>query len=168
MANRAQPDYTEIGVTVITSEFQVKGKLRILGMIGTFLNDEQKPTLVIYGAEMVQMEANSRIRVTKDEVVISKSAAQVVAFDTLPQQGSIALLPRTESLAMYLDHFALSAKFYMGQDARINDFADTSLQQFLIASDIKFYPTFQAKPGLVQTAPMGVIHKAAIRMYHRP
>jgi len=168
MASRTQPDFIEIGVTVITSSFQVKGKLHIFGMIGTFLNDDQKPTLVVYDAEMHQLEANSRIRVTKEEVVISKHAAQVVAFDTLPQQGMLALLPRTESLAVYLDHFAVSAKFYMGQDVRINDFADASLQQYLVAGDLKFYPMFQAKSGLVQSAPMGMIHKTAIRMYHRP
>ena len=168
MTSRSQPDYIEMGVTVITSSFQVKGKLRILGMVGTFLNDDQKPTLVIYDAEMTQLEANSRIRVTKEEIVISKHAAQVVAFDETPLAGTIALLPRTETLAVYLDHYALSAKFYMGQDARINDFADASLQQYLIVGDIKFYPMFQAKPGLVQSAPMGVVHKTAIRMYHRP
>lgn len=168
MANLAHPDYMDIGVTVITSSFQIRGKLHILGMIGTFLNDEQKPTVVVYGAEMLGLEANSRIRVNKDEVVISKRAALVIAFDELPPQGTLAMLPRMENLAVYLDHMALSANFYMGQDARINDFADTSLQQFLIASDIKFYPMFQARAGLVQSAPMGVLHKTAIRMYHRP
>jgi hypothetical protein len=117
---------------------------------------------------MLGLEANSRIRVNKDEVVISKRAALVIAFDELPPQGTLAMLPRTENLAVYLEHMALSANFYMGQDARINDFADTSLQQFLIAGDIKLYPMFQARAGLVQSAPMGVVHKTAIRMYHRP
>lgn len=168
MSAHTQPEYAEMGVTVLTSSFQIRGKLRIFGIMGTFLNDEQKSTLTVYDAEMVQIEANSRIKVNKDEVFIYKSAAQVIAFDAMPPQGALSLLPKAEPLAMYLDHFALSAKFYMGQDARLGDFAGASLQQFLFATDLKFYPTFQARTGLVQAAPMGIVHKSAIRFYHRP
>ena len=85
----------------------------------------------------------------------------------MPQQGQITLLARAEPLMMYTDRFAMAAKFHMGPDSRIADFAGASLQQFLIASDVKLYPLFQSRGGLVQAAPLALIHKTAVRMYHK-
>ena len=52
-------------------------------------------------------------------------------------------------------------------DAHLADFTEASLQQFLLASDVKIYPLFQARPGLVQAAPIALIHKSQIRVYHK-
>ena len=48
--SQLQPGFTEMGATVITSSFQIKGKLRIFGIMGTFLIVEKKSTLAIYDA----------------------------------------------------------------------------------------------------------------------
>ncbi len=166
MAGLGQPDFSAAKVAVFTSAFQLRGELHILGIMQTFLNDEQKPTLTVFGAEAIGLEASSPARLSQPEIIVNKRSVQVILFEAMPPQGAISLLPRTESLVVYLDRFALSGKFFMGQDARIQDFADASVQQFLVLSEAKMFPMFQARQGLATSAPLAVLHKSAIRMYH--
>ena len=167
MNNLGQPVQLEVPVTILTAAFQIRGALRIMGTIQTFVNDDQKATLMVYGAEVIGVEANNPVRMTKPEIVISKRAMQLILFDEMPPQGSLTLLPRSESLVMYLDGFAAAGKFYMGQDARTADFSDSAPGQFLVITDLKVYPVLQVRSGLVTSAPLGMIHKSVIRFYHQ-
>jgi hypothetical protein len=161
----AGPNFIEVGVTIFTSAFQMRGTLQVLGTLQTFINDEQKPTFTLYNAEA--LGTTNPVKMSQQELVVSKRSVQCLLFDTMPPQGSIALLPRQEPLVVYVEGFAISARFYMGQDARIADFSDASMQQFLAAGDLKLYPIGQVRPGLVSSAPLGVIHKSAFKFYHK-
>jgi hypothetical protein len=168
MAGIEGPTYAEAAATVLTSTFQVRGKLHILGVMQTFVNDEQKPTLSVYNADVLGFDlTNPAARMTQPEVVINKRYASIIALESVPPQGQLSILTRIEQLMMYTDRFALAAKFHMGPDARLNDFTEASLQQFILASEVKIYPLFQARPGLVQAAPIALIHKSQIRLYHK-
>jgi hypothetical protein len=160
--------FVEVGATVLTSAFQVRGKLHVLGIMQTFLNDEQKPTLVVYGADVIGFNANNPVgRMSQPEIVVTKRDAAVLALEAIPQQGQLTLQPHSEQLMLFTDRFAVAAKFHMGQDARLSDFAESALQQFVVASDVKIYPLFQARPGLVQAAPIALIHKSQVRLYYK-
>ena len=168
MAGIDAPTYVEVGATVLTSTFQVRGKLHVLGVLQTFMNDEQKPTLSVYNADVIGLNAsNPAAHMTQPEVIITKRYASIVALEAMPPQGQLSILSRSEQLMMYTDSFVMSAKFHMGPDAHLADFTEASLQQFLLASDVKIYPLFQARPGLVQAAPIALIHKSQIRVYHK-
>jgi hypothetical protein len=166
--NASQPNYTEIGVVLFTSGFQIQGTLHVLGVLQTFVNDDQKPSLVVYGADAMGFDVtNPAARLTQAEMIVSKKSMQLIAFPAPPPSGSITLLARGEALVMYTDKFAIAAKFHMGPDARLADFADVSLQQFIIASEAKIYPLFQSRPGFFSASPIVLIQKNAIRMYHQ-
>jgi hypothetical protein len=168
MAGIAGPNFADVGATVLTSTFQVRGKLHVLGVMQTFLNDEQKPTLSVYNADVIGLNVNNpAAHMTQPEVILNKRYAAIVALEAMPPQGQLSILARAEQLMMYTDSFALSARFHMGPDARLSDFTEASLQQYLLASDIKIYPLFQARPGMVQAAPIALIHKSQIRLYHK-
>lgn len=163
-----EPTFVEYGATILTSTFQVRGKLRVLGVMQTFLNDEQKPTLSVYNADLIGFNiSNPAARMSQPEVFVSKESASIVALEAIPPQGQIMVQSRYEALMMYTDRFALAGKFHMGPDARLADFVGATLQQFIVASEVKIYPLFQARTGLVQAAPVALIHKSAIRMYHK-
>jgi hypothetical protein len=168
MDNVGQPNFVEMGVTVFTSAFQMRGTLQVLGVMQTFLNDDQKPTFTLHGAEVLGVSAANPVKMNQREVIVTKRSIQCLLFDTMPPQGAMALLPRQEPLVVYVEGLAISARFYMGQDARLADFADSSMQQFLTAADLKLYPITQMRQGLVNAAPLGVIHKTAFRFYHTP
>jgi hypothetical protein len=167
MNNLGEPAQLEVRVAILTAAFQIRGTLRIIGTLQTYMNDDQKATLIIYGAEVTGVEASNPVRMTQPELIINKRAVQIILFEEMPPQGALTLLPRGESLVMYLDGFAAAGKFYMGQDARISDFADASLQQFLVITDMKVYPIQQVRSGLITNAPLGMIHKSVIRFYHQ-
>ena len=168
MPDVAQPDYTEMQVALFTSNFQIRGALPVYGALQTFLNDEQKPTLSVFGADVVGLDAANQLHMTQPEALTYKPAIEIILFQTLPPQGTLTLPPHIEGLIMYLDRFAVSGNFYMGQDVRIGDFIDSGKQQFLALTDVKMYPLFAARPGLVNSAPLAVLHKSAIRLYHKP
>ncbi len=162
------PNFIEVAASVLTSTFQVRGKLHVLGVMQTFMNDEQKPTLSIYASDVLGIDAsNPAAHMTQPEIIITKRYASIVALETMPEQGQLSLLARTEQLIMYTDRFAVAGRFHMGPDARLNDFTEASLQQFILASDVKIYPLFQSRPGLVQATPLAMIHKSQIRLYHK-
>jgi hypothetical protein len=167
MPEVAQPDFAEMRVAVFTSSFQIHGSLHLYGALQTFLNDEQKPTLSVFGADVIALDASNQLHMTHQEMFIHKPGAQVVLFETMPPQGSLTLPPHTESLVMYVDRFAVSGKFYMGQDVRLGDFIESGKQQYLPLTDVKMYPLFAARPGLMTTAPLAEIHRTAIRLYHK-
>ncbi len=161
------PAFTEIGVVVLTSGFQIRGNLHVLGVMQTFLNDDQKPTLSIFGADALGIDpGNPAAHLTQPEIVVNKRAAQIIALTAAPPPGAITLLAKIENLVLYTDVFAIAGKFHMGPDAHLADFAESSLQQFIVASEVKIYPLFQPRPGFHSAAPIVLIHKSAIRMYH--
>ena len=163
-----QPEYAEIGVNILTSIFQARGKLHVLGTMQNFLNDEQKPTLSVIGAEVIGIDhTNPAARMSQPELIINKRAIQAIALDTAPPPGSLVMLSKVEHLVLYTDQFAIAGRLHMGPDAHLADFAEASLQQFIVASDVKIYPLFQARQGIVQAAPVVVIHKSQIRLYHK-
>jgi hypothetical protein len=167
MGSVGQPEFVEIGVTIFTSAFQMRGKLHVLGVMQTFINDEQKPTFTLHNAEVLGTSATNPVKMSQHEVIISKRSIQCLLFDVMPPQGSMAMLPRQETIVAYVEGFAISARFFMGQDARLADFSDASMQQFLTAGDLKLYPMGQMRQGLVNSAPLGVVHKSAFKFYHK-
>lgn len=163
----AGPSVTEFPVTLFTANFQARGALHSPGVLQTFLNDEQRPTLTFYNADVIGFEAtNPAARVSVPELIARKVACQVIAFDRRPPSDQYTLLPHVEPAAMYTDQFLIEGNFHMGADARLADFADTALQQFIIASDARIYPLFQPRASLVGGAPVIAVHKATIRFYH--
>jgi hypothetical protein len=163
----AGPSITEFSVTLFASNFQARGILRAPGVLQTFLNDELRPTLVIYNADVIGFEpTNPAARVTVPELIVRKPSCMILAFDRRPSPDQILLQPRAEATALYTDQFMVEAIFYMGADTRLLDFADSSIQQFIIATEAKIYPLFQPRASLVPGAPLVMIQKSAIRFYH--
>lgn len=167
MAGLGQPTYTEFSVTILTADFQIHGNLHVLGTVGMFLNDAAKPNLIVYDADVMAVDAANPAKVSRPEMIIGKRTAQIIAFDTVPGQGEVQLLPKTEHMLAYLDRCVVQGTFLMGEDARFADFAEASLQQFLLVTNFKVYPLFQAKAGILPHAQMGMVQKTTIRMYHK-
>lgn len=161
------PSIAEYSVTLFTSNFQARGVIRAPGVLQTFLNDEQRPTLVIYNADVLGFEpANPAARVIVSELIVRKPSCAILAFALRPPSDQLVLLPHAERAAVYTDQFIVEADFHMGADTRLIDFADSSLQQFVAAADAKIYPLFQPRAALVSAAPLVIMQKSAIRFYH--
>jgi len=167
LAGLGQPTHTEFGITILTAEFQIHGNLHVLGTVGMFLNDSAKPNLIVYDADVMAVDAANPAKVSRPELIVSKRMAQIVAFDQVPGQGEVQLLPKTENMLAYLDRCVVQGTFLMGEDARFADFAEAALQQFILVTNFKIYPLFQAKAGILPHAEMGMVQKTTIRMYHK-
>ncbi len=160
------PAQVEVSVSVLTAIFQIRGKLRILGDLATFLNNEQLTTLSVYGANVLGVSiSNPAAQMTQAEMIMNKRSAHLIAVEGTPP--SVTLLPRIESLVMYTSQFALMGKFHLGADARVTDFAEISLSQYIPVTEVRIFPLFQARPGVINAASLAFIHKTAILTYHK-
>lgn len=160
------PNVLSVPVSVLTTTFQVRGTLNIVGLVMTFINDEQKASFNIMQCGVTGLQnTNPAAQMSHDEMIMLKRQVHVLAFEDTPPAG-IQLSARSEYLMLYTDAFALLGRWHMLPDARVNDFVDTSLSPFLPVSDLKVYPLFTGRPGLIQASPLGFVHKSQVRMYH--
>jgi hypothetical protein len=163
-----QPSFTEYPVTILTDTLQARGALHSFGVMQTFVNDDQKPTLQLFSTEMFGFDpGNPATRITAEEVFIRKQMCQLIAFEAVPTAGQIAVMPRTEMLAMYLDRFVIQGKFHMGPDDRLVDFTESSLQQFVVITEVHIFPLFQPRYAVIQQAPFAFIQRSRVNMYHK-
>jgi hypothetical protein len=168
--NLASPEvsHTEFNVTILNDAFQTRAKLRSLGLLTTYLNDDSKPTFPVYHAEAVGLDpANPATRIVQEEFIFRKPTIHAVAFESVPGDGHVVLLQREEALVVYTSHYAIQGKFHLGPDDRLNDFIEVMLSQFVIVTDAHVYPLFQPRTPLIAAAPLVLIQRSHIRMYHK-
>lgn len=162
------PSTTEVNVAVLTPLYQLRGRLQYVGVLQTALNDEQRPTItMINSAVLGLLQTNPAAQMTQAEMFVSKRDCHAIAFEGMPPTGAITLLPRFERLVVYTSHFAIMGKWYMGSDSRVNDFAEAAQGLFLIASEVRIFPMFQARPGMIGAATMAVVYKRSVLAYHQ-
>ena len=89
-------------VTVLLHGFQARGQLLIVGVLQTFLSDEQKETLSLHNVTLHGLEQGNPARSMQlNGLFMHKTACQVIAFDTALPSGTTGLFPRTEQVAVY-------------------------------------------------------------------
>ncbi len=161
------PDQVDVNVAILTSAFQIRGKMPVFGTFLTFINDDQKPTITINNALVLGIHAtNPAAQMMQPEILVLKRAIQVLALESAPPSG-IVLSPRTESLMLYTEQYAIMGRWHMSPDMRIQDFVDASIAQFLPVSNVRLYALFQARQGMVQNTQLAFVHRANAQSYHK-
>jgi len=157
----------EIPATVLLEQFQARCTLSVIGMLQTFLNDEQKDVLSLHEVTIHGLDAGNPARSMKLEgLFVRKDACHAVAFDTMLSQEEVRLLPRTERLAVYTTRYVIQGDFHMGPDALISDFITSTRLRFVGATNVQFFSLFQPQAVMIQEAPLVYVHRDAVRMHH--
>jgi hypothetical protein len=153
--------------TVLIPGYQLQGDLEVLGMIQTFLNDETKGTFTIrnvtvHGLEPHNPAASMQIK----ELYIRKDQILALSFAEAISREETGLLPRTEHLAAYTSHYVIQGHFHMGTDSLVGDFIASTRSPFIGATDVTFFPLFQPRAAVIQSAPLTYLFAKAVRMHH--
>lgn len=157
----------EVQASVLMPEFQADCTLKIIGLLQTFLNDEQRDVFSLYDASFYGLrQGNPATSIQIPELFVHKTQCQAVAFRQMFEQNDMGLMPRSERLAIYTSHYVIQGDFYMGADSMIADFIHSSRVSYVAATDVSFFPLFAAQAAVVQHAPLVYIHKLAVRMHH--
>ncbi len=161
-------NHTEFNVTILNDSFQTRALMRAIGLLTTYMNDDSKPTFTVYNAEAVGFApSNPATRIVQDEFIFRKPMVQMIAFESVPGDGHVVLLPREEALVVYTSHYAVQGKFHLGPDDRLSDFIEVMLAQFVIITDAHIYPLFQPRTPMIAAAPLVLLQRSHIRMYHK-
>ena len=157
----------EIPATILLEQFQVRCQLAVIGMLQTFLNDDQKDVLSLHGVTMHGLDAGNPARSMQLQGLFAhKRSCHVVAFESAMSQEETGLLPRTERLAVYTSHYVIQGDFHMGPDALISDFIASSRAQFVGATNVQIFPLFQLQAAMIQEAPLVYVHRDTVRLHH--
>jgi hypothetical protein len=158
---------TPIAATVLTAGFQVRCTLRVMGMLQTFINDDQKGVFTLHDVTLHGLEqGNPAVSMTARDLFIGKSQCQMIAFQDSMSQEQTGLMPRIEQLAVYTSHYVIQGNFHMGSDALVSDFIDTSRAQFIAATDVHIFPLFVAQAQVIQHAPLVYLHQSQVQLHH--
>ncbi|RPI97692.1 MAG: hypothetical protein EHM39_09115 [Chloroflexi bacterium] len=156
-----------LSATLLLPGFQARGTLIVLGMIQTFINDEQKGVFTLKGAELHGLEnGNPATSMQLDELLISKDHCQVIAFDQMLPHDQTGLMPRTEQIVAYTSHYAIQGGFHMGTDTQVSEVMDAVRSTFLGITNVQFFPLFRPQAAMIQQAPLVYLHRKSVRMFH--
>lgn len=157
----------EIPVTVLTPGFQARCLLPVFGVVQTFINDDQKGVFSLKEVTLHGLEAsNPAASMTLNELYVRKNECHLIAFESKLSSEDAGMMPRAEQLVVYTSHYAIQAQFYMGSDALISDFIDSSRSQFIVITDVHVFPLFQPRAAVIQHAPVAFMHTKTVQMHH--
>lgn len=153
--------------TVLTQEFQARCMLNVIGLVQTFLNDEQRAVFPLQKAAVYGMErGNPATSMQIPELFVRKSMVHVIMFEQTFSSEDMGLMPRAERVAVYTSRYVIQGEFHMGTDALISDFIDASKAFFVGAMNVSVFPLFAPQAAVVHNAPLAYIHKDQVRMHH--
>ncbi len=157
----------ELPVTVLMPGFQAQCMLQVLGMIQTFLNDEQRSVLPLKNVTLHGLEVgNPAASMQLEDLYVPKEHCQVIAFETLLSQEQTGLMPRKERMAVYTSHYVIQGNFHLGADNVVGDLVDAFRTFYLGATDVEFFPLFRAQAAITQRAPLAYVYRKGVRMFH--
>lgn len=158
---------TPVPATVLTSGFQAHCTLNIMGMLQTFINDEQKGVFTLRQATLYGLETgNPAASINVPDLFVAKHRCHLIAFDQMMSHEHTGLMPRQERLAVYTTHYVIQGNFHLGSDALVSDFIDSSRAQFIGATDVHIFPLFRAQAQVIQFAPLVYVHRDQVQMHH--
>jgi hypothetical protein len=157
----------EYPLTVLMAGFQAQCQFETVGLVQTFINDEQRGVFTLNDVHLHAVDPGlSAINMALPELHILKEVCHVLAFEEMLSQDETGLMPRAERLAVYTSHYAIQANFHMGADSNISDFIETSRLLFIAATDAQIFPLFAPRSALVQQAPLVYVAQSQVRMHH--
>lgn len=156
-----------IPITALTAEFQAISTLNVIGLLQTYLNDEQRAVFplsdtAVYGLQPGNPAASMRI----PELYLSKSAVHVMAFEQTFSHEEMGLLPRVEHVAVYTSHYVIQGEFYMGTDTMLSDFVDAARTLFIGATNVTVFPLFAPQTAVMQQAALVFVRKDRVQIHH--
>jgi hypothetical protein len=154
-------------VTVLMAGFQARCTLQVMGIVQTFLNDDQRSVFLLKDVTLHGLEAgNPAVSMELEDLYVSKEQCQVIAFESLLDQDQTGLMPHEERVAVYTSHYVIQGNFHMGVDAGVGDLVDAFRTLYIAATDVEFFPLFQPQTAVIQTAPLVYVYREGVRMFH--
>ena len=157
----------ELPVTVLLPGFQARCTLPVLGMVQTFLNDDQRSVFSLKQATLHGMETgNPAVSMQLESLFAPKEHCQVIAFESMLPQEQTGLMPRVERIAVYTTHYVIQGDFHMGADNSVGDLLDSFRGFFLGATNVEFFPLFRSQAAIIPKAPLTFVYRRAVLMFH--
>ena len=156
-----------VSATVLMAGYQAQCTLSILGLLQTFVNDEQKSVLPLEEVTLCGLEQGNPARsMSIPQLFIKKTGCHALAFDAEFSPDETGLMPRVETVAVYTSHFVIQGSYHMGTDTPVSDFVDATKALFIAATNVSIFPLFEPQSRVVAQARLVYIHRSQVVMHH--
>lgn len=156
-----------VQATFLLPDFQANCTLKIIGLLQTFVNDEQKDIFALHDAAVYGLrQGNPATSMRIPEMFVRKDNCHVIAFQQMFEAEHMGLMPRAERLAVYTSHYVIQGDFYMGTDALVSDFIHTARTPFIAATNVSFFPLFATQAAVLPQTQLAYVHRKAVWMHH--
>lgn len=156
-----------VPVAVLLPGFEVRAEIQVIGMLQTFLNDDQRGGLTLLRATVYGLEAgNPATSMQVDELHVRKNQCHLLAFEEHFSKEETGLLMRVERLVVYTPYYAVQGNFHMMSAAVLSDFMASSSRQFVAATGVTIFPLFRPQTQMLQQAALAFMHRDLAHMHH--
>lgn len=97
-------------VEALSADYQISGRMELLGNPGVYVNDDSYPTFTINDAVVTPLMVGTQVGpVSLEKVFLPKQEAQVLLMDMSLDEAQ--LLPTYHNLVVFTDTFVIRGKF---------------------------------------------------------
>lgn len=127
-------------VEAVSNRYFWRGSFTPLGPIQTFLNDHQRPYVILREAEIVPLAPDRKVRgVRRDSMTANKLAFAFLSLLDPAEVQRIQLLPSKRPVIFYLEDFAVQGQLHVNVDAKDEDLIDETRLYYPV-SEVRLFP----------------------------
>jgi hypothetical protein len=153
-------------VEILTSFYQIGGKIEMIGNPAVSVNDAAYSTFNIHDATLTSLTPGTPIGPVKTPMLyLPKNEPQVVLVgDFSPKDAQ--LLPNTVKLICFTDSYVIRGVFHTGPETQAADVFFFSPGPFFPATGVEIFPIRPLAVDLGGQADLVYVNRAAVRAFH--
>lgn len=156
-------------VQILTPQFQLNGRLEVMGAVLNFVNDTTRTSLSLHDVHLTSLTPDSPLNaLSRSQVTLLKSQIVLLHFTEAETRASIRPLVHRELLVTYTPVAVCRGYFHMPAEANVDAFLDVTPGNLLPITEAQVYPLVPLSAPFSLEADLLLIGRSYLQLYHRP
>jgi hypothetical protein len=156
-------------VQILTPQFQLNGRLEVMGAVLNFVNDTTRTSLSLHDVHLTSLTPDSPLSdFSRSQVTLLKSQIVLLHFTEAETRASIRPLVHRELLVAYTPVAVCRGYFHMPAEAGVGAFLDITQGDLLPITEVQVYPLVTLSIPFSLQADLLLIGRSYLQLYHQP
>jgi hypothetical protein len=157
------PRYT---FQIITTTFQIQGRMETVGPLLDFLNDKDRQFFILLDATAKSLTPGPMGQMTLPQLIVPKTDVIALVVEEAAARTSLQLLKRVERCILYMPLLVCRGEFHLGADTRWTDMVSLVLGNFFAFTNAAVFPLAPLPGPFPQQTELVILNRQQIRMLH--
>ena len=154
-------------IEIIMDAYLLQAKIKPLGDLIIFLNDQNRTVLPLEEIEMFPLATDRQVKgVQQTKMSVNKHLITTLGLINADEVARVQMLKSSRQIVCYTDRFAIRGNLHINPDTPDEDMFDDS-RDFFPMSDVSLFPLRPAPSNLTNKIPLLLVNRLAIRAYHK-